>query len=375
MLTLAAGGREITLSDASLAGLTGVSEVWWPYVVTPETWPPPRVPSFNFSFQAGVPVLSIPADAASVPATGQKVRLWWTKNNTVNTLDSATATTLTTEGKALVALGAAGCAAISGALDRSEVLDRDTLTAWGDARLKEFRASLDLVRLEFSRFHRQPLTTRDRVEAALLSAGRYTWSNVDLDSALRQSLAEYSRVQPVETETVITLSTTGREIVLSPVTFTALAGLVNVLEVYWPWYTTGGEVWPPNRVAGFRLRENAGVFTLFLFANDGSQPKTGDKVRLWWTKPHTINTLDGSTATTLSAEGESLVIMGAVGYAAVSCLPANISVSNIETLRKWGSSLLSDFRSKLEKIRATSTRVKGEPFGGGWKMDKWDVQL
>jgi hypothetical protein len=215
------------------------------------------------------------------------------------------------------------------------------------------------------------LTLLEAQTAALLQdTAAVAWSTTEIDAAIRLALAEYSKIVPVETETVLTLTAAGREIILSSSTF---AGIYSVQEAWWPWYTTGGEVWPPNRVAGFRLRENAGVLTLFLSAIDGSQPQIGDKLRMWWTKPQTINTLDSAAATTLTTEGKALVALGAAGYAAASGTLDRSEVLNLDVLRKWGNSMLSEFRSKLEKIRAEAVRTKGDPFGRGWSLDKWDV--
>ncbi len=196
------------------------------------------------------------------------------------------------------------------------------------------------------------------------------WSAVDLDGALRLALADYSRVRPIQTETVLTLAAAGREIALSDA---SLAGINGVQEVWWP-YSSTAEIWPPNRVAGFRVWQDGSTLVLFLSSKDGSQPQSGDKLRLWWTKPQTITGLDSATSTTLSAEGESLVILGAAGYAAITCLPQGITASDTDLLRKWGAALVSEFKSRLEKLRLEAIRTQGEPFGAGWKMDKWDVQ-
>lgn len=209
-----------------------------------------------------------------------------------------------------------------------------------------------------------------QVAALLQDTGAVAFSTAELDAAIRLALAEYSRIVPVETETVVTLTTTGHEIEL---TFAGLTGIAGVLEVWWPWYTTGSEVWPPNRVSGFRTWLDGSTLVLFLSSLDGSQPQTGDNLRLWWTKPHTVNTLDGATATTLTSEGKALVAMGAAGSAALSGALDRSEVLDRDTLRKWGSAMQSEFRSRLEKIRAETTRSKGEPFGSGWKLDKWDL--
>jgi hypothetical protein len=377
VITLAAAGREISLTDASLAGLMNVLEVWWPFVTSPETWPPPRVPSFNFSIQAGVPILSLPADAASVPAIGQKVRLWWTKPHTINTFDSATATTLTLDSRSLLAIGAAGHAALSGAMDRAEVLDRQEMVKWGNARLKEFYARLQLIAQASQRFHRQPLTFRDRVEAILLSAGNYPWPNVDLEGAIRQALADYSQVKPQELVTVITIEEAGREIDVTDLLDRALGanslGVNGVTEVWWP-YSSTSEIWPPNRVSGFRTWWDDNTLVLFLSSKDGSQPQVDDEMRLWWTKPHTISGIDGATSTTLSADAQALVAIGSAGYAALAFIPHSTNLTEIGNLTRWGNAMLASFRTRLDKIRSEAVRSKGEPFGGGWSMDKWDIR-
>ncbi len=217
------------------------------------------------------------------------------------------------------------------------------------------------------------MTDLTDIENAILAmlddAGSTAWDTTEVDAAIRRALADYSQVQPYETETVITLTAAGREIALSSVA--ALTGITGVLEVWWPYISTT-ETWPPNRVAGFRTWLDAGVLTLFLSSKDGSQPQIGEKVRLWWTKDNTINTFDGATATTLTTEGRNLVMLGAAGYAAASGALDRSEVLDRDVIRKWGDARLSDFRARLEKIRAKTVRTSGEPFGSGWQMDKWD---
>jgi hypothetical protein len=209
-----------------------------------------------------------------------------------------------------------------------------------------------------------------QIQAILQDTGAIAWTTAELDAALRLALAEYSKAQPVETETVITLASAGREITLTGIA--DLAGITGVLDVWWP-YVASAETWPPNRVAGFRTWLDGSNLVLFLSSKDGSQPRTGDKVRLWWAKPHTINALDGAAATTLTSEGKALAATGAAGFAAATGTLDLSEVLDIEVLWRWGNSMLGEFRSRLEMIRAEAVRSRGEPFGGGWQMDKWDA--
>ena len=209
-------------------------------------------------------------------------------------------------------------------------------------------------------------TIETSILALLQDATGITYSTAEVDEGLRRALSEYSQVQPYETVSTLTLTAAGREISL-----TSLTGITGVLEVWWPYFSTG-ETWPPNQVAGFRTWWNAGVLYLFLSSKEGDQPQIGDKVRVWWTKDQTINTFDSATATTLTTEGRSLVVLGAAGFAGLSGALDRAEVIDKEMLRKWGENMLADFRARLEKLRARAARTGGDPFGSGWSMDKWD---
>ena len=214
------------------------------------------------------------------------------------------------------------------------------------------------------------LTDIEHVVLAMLQdSNNYFFTDAEVDAALRTALAEYSQVQPYETETVVTLTAAGREIALS--SLADLTGITGVLDVWWPFSSTT-EVWPPNKVTGFRTWLDAGVLTLFLNTRYASQPKVGDKVRLWWTKANAINTLDGATATTLTAEGKAIVALGAAGYTAASGAMDRAEVLDREAIRLWGEATLKEYQNQLEIIRSKTVRTSGEPWGAGWIMDKWD---
>ena len=212
-----------------------------------------------------------------------------------------------------------------------------------------------------------------RLAARLVDAANLVWSTATLDEALRSALAEYSAAVPLTAETVITLPGAGREIALS-----GLADLLSVSEVWWPFATTGAEVWPPNQVAGFRVYWDDAQPVLFLSSKSGSQPQLGDGLRLWYTKPHTIQNLDSAAITTVFASHESGLVGGAAGYAAGSETlnqvgTVRLDPSEVPELRTWAAERLREFRAWLASIKAGAP-THGEPYGPGWGLDKWDKQ-
>jgi len=215
---------------------------------------------------------------------------------------------------------------------------------------------------------------RTRIAARLVDASNAVWSTTTLDEALLTALHDYSRVHPNTTETVITLPGDGREIALS-----ALTGLLDVSEVWWPYDSTPAEeTWPPNRVGGFRLWWDLGSPVLFLDTADNDQPQLNDELRLWYSLLHTIQNLDSGAITTVRPDHESGLVTGAAAYAALSETVDQVGQVHIDpdetkTLQTWGAARLVEFNAWLETLRAQSAR-SGKPWADqGWRLDKWDT--
>jgi hypothetical protein len=213
---------------------------------------------------------------------------------------------------------------------------------------------------------------RDRVEQALLDTGNAIFTADLIDEAIRQALDEYNAVSPLAAETVVTLPGDGREIALEDVT-----GLVEVTDVWWPYDSDATtETWPPNRVAGYRVYWDDARPVLFLDLIAGDQPQQDDEVRVWYTKRHTIQDLDSAAVTTLTAEHEILIVIGAAGGAALSRAldlieTAGTDLYAVGLLATWGKTQLREFRTKLAQLQRRSAR-RGRAYGDGWKLDKWD---
>lgn len=212
---------------------------------------------------------------------------------------------------------------------------------------------------------------RDRIEVMLQDTGNAIWDSDVIDEGIRQALDQYDLVNPKHMEEVITLPGDGREIALSGVT-----GLLSVLDVWWPYDTTGDEEWPPNRVRGWRLWWDDNQAVLFLEIKDSSQPKADDDLRLWYAKRQTIKDLDSADITTLRGDHESIIVLGAAGHAAMSRTvdlieEVGTDLYQVGILGTWGQRKLREFQSELKKLQRAQAR-RGPSWLSGWSLDKWD---
>lgn len=147
VITLPGDGREIALSG--ITGLLDVLDVWWPYDsdAASETWPPNRVRGWRVWWDDAQPLLFLEIDNSGQPQTGEEVRIWFTKRQTIQDLDAADTTTLRGDHESLVVLGAAGHAAMSRTVDLVEVSGTDLyqvsiLGTWGQRKIREYQSAL-----------------------------------------------------------------------------------------------------------------------------------------------------------------------------------------------------------------------------------------
>jgi hypothetical protein len=207
-------------------------------------------------------------------------------------------------------------------------------------------------------------TLRDRVEATLQDATNATWSTDDIDEGIRQALQRYSLVNPRETITTLTLAADGREVDIS-----SLTGYLHIDRVWWP-YDSTNPVYPPNW-RDFEVWPGD-----ILFIKDPTEPTTGDKVRVWYTRPQLLNGLDSETSTTLPPEDDTLIVTGAAGIAAML---RSVEISEVMTidgwspqrLREWGQMRLDQFNAGLALLaRRLASRASG--IAEGPALDRWD---
>ena len=206
-------------------------------------------------------------------------------------------------------------------------------------------------------------TLRDRLEQTLQDTGNAKWTTNQLDEAIRQALAAYSEHLPHRAITTLDVSSAGREISISTITYRSIE------RVWWDYDATNPdhpphwrdfETWPGD----------------ILYINDTDEPTSGDKVRIWYTADHTLTDLDTATATTLPTRHESLLVQGASGFAAAARRVTILEQVNLNewaprNLREWAELQLTSFYNALEEI-ATRQAALDSGTAPASALDRWD---
>jgi len=213
---------------------------------------------------------------------------------------------------------------------------------------------------------------RDRVEVLLMDTGNAIWDTDTIDEGLRHALDDYTLIKPLSMETVIALPGDGREIALN-----GISGLMKVTDVWWPFDSAASaETWPPNKVRGWRLYWDDALPVLILDIKDQSQPQEDDEMRIWYIQRQTIQDLDSASATTVDPDHESIIVLGAAAYSALSRTVDLVEVAGtdmfaIVLLGAWARSREREYRDCLKTLRAEGVR-SSHAWGHGWALDKWD---
>lgn len=336
-VALSAAGREISIS--SLTGLIRVERVWWDYDSSTPGYPP------NWRQFQVWPGSLLYIDDASQPANGDTVRVWYTKAHTLNGLNSATATTVEVEDiPGLIAKSASVCAQMR-AIELAETLNVDgevteRLGDWAEEQSKRAH-----------RMWRRQLPAWQRYA--------YGYDQDDIDEALRWALHRLSGVRPDRNITSLTLSADGREVDISSIT-----DYLEFERVWWD-YDSSDPAYPPDWRDFERWPGD------ILFIKDGNEPQSGDVVRVWYTRVHALNGLDGASATTIKADQESLLTVGASGFVAQERVQEAEGWRVPTRLREWASARLREFERSLAALaRREAARASG--VAAGPSLDRWD---
>jgi hypothetical protein len=208
-------------------------------------------------------------------------------------------------------------------------------------------------------------TLRDRVELMLADSGNSIWSTDDIDEAIRQAVHEYSKTRPLRAVSTLSLSADGRELDVS-----SLSGLLGVSEAWIPYTSTDPE-YPANSVPFEHWADQSKIYV-----TGDYEPQSGDTARIFYTKLQTLNGLDSATATTIPGDDETLVAIGACGYAATSRavdLAEQVTLDRLtsQQVRAWGLSKLQEFRSGLRAVaRKMAVETPSDvPLGC---LDRWE---
>ncbi len=336
-VTLSANGREIDIS--SITDLVRVEKVWWDYDSSSPGYPP------NYRQFEVWPGAVLYIDDRDEPQSGDVVRIWYTKNHTINGLDSATATTIYKGDEEYIAQGAAYFAARARAAELAETLTVDDdvvkrLLDWAQEEGKAFRYWINQKPPAWQRY-------------------AYAYGQDDIDEAIRWALHRITEVMPDRTITTVTLSAAGREIDISSIT-----DYIQIQKVWWD-YDSSDPQHPPN-FRDFELWPGD-----ILYIKDNDEPAAGEVVRIWYTRLHSINGLDSASTTTLPDDCETLLVTGAAGYAAQERVQEQPGRQVPVKLREWAEARLSEFERGLTALaRRQAARYSG--IAPGPTLDRWE---
>jgi len=185
-----------------------------------------------------------------------------------------------------------------------------------------------------------------RVALDLGDAGHAIWSSAELTAYLRRALAAYSRCDPQRLDVVIPSTAGLREYPLA-----ALGPFMEITDLWYP-YDPAAPVHPPRRPEWALILSK----TYYLGVADAPTGGPHDQMRLFFTAPHTLEGLDDAEETTLDADGEGIVALGAAAFAAEARargLLGAVTVS-VDTPRQWAAwaeARLARFEEALQGVR------------------------
>ena len=175
------------------------------------------------------------------------------------------------------------------------------------------------------------MVARVREDLKDTDALNYIWTDDEVDGAIDRVVMEYSIHAPIEQQTDIATTDGDTEIDL-----TSLSGLLRVESVEFPI----GKA--PRYLQRFEL------WTGHVYMEDEGD---GSNARVRWLKKHTLG-----TETTIPAEHEEIIVLGATGYLAMSASAYTVDRATIAghyatiNYKAWGKERLDRYDQKLKEV-------------------------
>jgi hypothetical protein len=186
----------------------------------------------------------------------------------------------------------------------------------------------------------------ERAAAELKDSEHLLWSEDDLEQHIRRALAAYNRINPRRLATTLDSAAKTRLYSLEE-----LLGMMQVLDVHYP-YNPEDPAYPPSRPQWSTPQDGH----LHLDVADPPSGAESAKIHLFYTTAHTISGLDDAEESTLDAQGEEIVVLGATAYAAQQmggALIGTVTVSGWtpEQYQRLAERRLVLFEAALEGLR------------------------
>lgn len=170
----------------------------------------------------------------------------------------------------------------------------------------------------------------------------YRWTDDEIEGAIDRTVMEYSIHAPIEQQTDI--ATTGGDTGLD---ISSLSGLLKIESVEFPIGNTPKYLQRFEYWAGKLYMEGEG---------------DGNDARVRWLKKHSLT----AQSTTIPAEHEEIIVLGATGYLAMSAAAYTVDRATIAghygtiNYRAWGKERLDRYDKKLKAISRSSRITRRE---------------
>jgi len=168
----------------------------------------------------------------------------------------------------------------------------------------------------------------------------YRWTDDEVHGAIDRVVTEYYLHAPIEQQDDIATTDGDTELDIS-----SLSGLLKVESVEFPIGQTPKYLQRTEYWAGHLYMEDEG---------------DGEDARVRWLKKHTLD----AQSTTIPAEHEEIIVLGATGYLAMSASAYTVDRASIAgrhaaiNYKAWGKERLDRYDRKLKAISRTSRVVQ-----------------
>jgi len=176
------------------------------------------------------------------------------------------------------------------------------------------------------------MTARVREDLKDTDPQNYIWTDAEIEGAISRVVMEYSIQAPIEQQDDVATTDGDTELDL-----TSLSGLLKVESVEFPI----GKA--PKYLQRFEL------WTGHVYMEDEGD---GSNARVRWLKKHTLAV--GST--TIPAEHEEIIVLGATGYLAMSAASYTVDRATIAghygtiSYKAWGKERLDRYDKRLKEV-------------------------
>jgi len=186
------------------------------------------------------------------------------------------------------------------------------------------------------------MRARVREDLQDTDAANYRWTDDEVDGAIDRVVAEYSLRAPIEQQDDIATTDGDTELDIS-----SLTGLLEVESVEFPIGQTPKYYQRIVYWAGHLDMEDEG---------------NGNDARVRWLEKHTLD----AASTTIPAEHEEIIVLGATGYLAMSASAYTVDRASIAgrhatiNFKAWGKERLDRYDRKLKAISRSSRIISKE---------------